>query len=50
MGAGGAGAGGRPHAGSDLADLVERTGRDLGADPLPTEELVLTPIPNGAFA
>jgi UDP-N-acetylglucosamine--N-acetylmuramyl-(pentapeptide) pyrophosphoryl-undecaprenol N-acetylglucosamine transferase len=41
---------GRPNAGSDLADLVERTGRDLGADPLPAEELVLTPIPNGAFA
>ncbi len=33
-----------------LADLVERTGRDLGADPLPAEEIVLKPIPNGAFA
>jgi len=41
---------GRPNAASDLADLVERTGRDLGADPLPSEEVVLTPIPNGAFA
>jgi len=41
---------GRPNAASDLADLVERTGRDLGADPLPIEEVVLTPIPNGAFA
>ncbi|HEY0412496.1 MAG TPA: undecaprenyldiphospho-muramoylpentapeptide beta-N-acetylglucosaminyltransferase [Allosphingosinicella sp.] len=41
---------GRPNAASDLADLVERTGRDLGTDPLPTEELILRPIPNGAFA
>ena len=41
---------GRPHAASDLADLVERTGRDLGTDPLPVEEMVLTPIPGGAFA
>jgi UDP-N-acetylglucosamine--N-acetylmuramyl-(pentapeptide) pyrophosphoryl-undecaprenol N-acetylglucosamine transferase len=41
---------GRPNAASDLADLVERTGRDLGADALPSEEVVLTPIPNGAFA
>jgi len=41
---------GRPNAASDLADLVERTGRDLGVDPLPAEEIVLRPIPNGAFA
>jgi UDP-N-acetylglucosamine--N-acetylmuramyl-(pentapeptide) pyrophosphoryl-undecaprenol N-acetylglucosamine transferase len=41
---------GRPNAASDLADLIERTGRDLGTDPLPSEEVVLTPIPNGAFA
>jgi UDP-N-acetylglucosamine--N-acetylmuramyl-(pentapeptide) pyrophosphoryl-undecaprenol N-acetylglucosamine transferase len=41
---------GRPNAASDLADLVERTGRDLAADPLPAEEIVLKPIPNGAFA
>jgi UDP-N-acetylglucosamine--N-acetylmuramyl-(pentapeptide) pyrophosphoryl-undecaprenol N-acetylglucosamine transferase len=41
---------GRPNAAADLADLVERTGRDLGADPLPAEEIVLRPIPNGAFA
>jgi UDP-N-acetylglucosamine--N-acetylmuramyl-(pentapeptide) pyrophosphoryl-undecaprenol N-acetylglucosamine transferase len=41
---------GRPRAAADLADLVERTGRDLGTDPLPSEEMVLTPIPNGAFA
>jgi UDP-N-acetylglucosamine--N-acetylmuramyl-(pentapeptide) pyrophosphoryl-undecaprenol N-acetylglucosamine transferase len=41
---------GRPQAASDLADLVERTGRDLGSDPMPTEELILTPLPNGAYA
>jgi UDP-N-acetylglucosamine--N-acetylmuramyl-(pentapeptide) pyrophosphoryl-undecaprenol N-acetylglucosamine transferase len=41
---------GRPNAASDLADLVELTGRDLGTDPMPTEELILTPIPGGAFA
>jgi UDP-N-acetylglucosamine--N-acetylmuramyl-(pentapeptide) pyrophosphoryl-undecaprenol N-acetylglucosamine transferase len=41
---------GRPNAASDLADLVELTGRDLGTDPMPTEELILTPIPSGAFA
>jgi UDP-N-acetylglucosamine--N-acetylmuramyl-(pentapeptide) pyrophosphoryl-undecaprenol N-acetylglucosamine transferase len=41
---------GRPDATRDLADLVERTGRDLGADPAPAEEYVLQPIPGGAFA
>ncbi|MET1111455.1 MAG: UDP-N-acetylglucosamine--N-acetylmuramyl-(pentapeptide) pyrophosphoryl-undecaprenol N-acetylglucosamine transferase, partial [Allosphingosinicella sp.] len=41
---------GRPNAASDLADLVELTGRDLGLDPVPAEEMILTPIPNGAFA
>jgi UDP-N-acetylglucosamine--N-acetylmuramyl-(pentapeptide) pyrophosphoryl-undecaprenol N-acetylglucosamine transferase len=41
---------GRPKAASDLADLLERTGRDLGTDPLPSEEVILTPIPNGAYA
>ncbi|MFL6845226.1 MAG: undecaprenyldiphospho-muramoylpentapeptide beta-N-acetylglucosaminyltransferase [Allosphingosinicella sp.] len=41
---------GRPQAASDLADLVELTGRDLGADPMPAEEMILTPIPGGAFA
>jgi UDP-N-acetylglucosamine--N-acetylmuramyl-(pentapeptide) pyrophosphoryl-undecaprenol N-acetylglucosamine transferase len=41
---------GRPAAASDLADLVERTGRDFGADALPVEEVVLRPIPNGALA
>lgn len=41
---------GRPQAASDLADLVEMTGRDLGMDPLPAEEMMLTPLPSGAFA
>jgi UDP-N-acetylglucosamine--N-acetylmuramyl-(pentapeptide) pyrophosphoryl-undecaprenol N-acetylglucosamine transferase len=41
---------GRPQAASDLADLVEMTGRDLGADPMPAEEMILTPIPSGAYA
>ena len=39
---------GRPNAAADLADLVERTGRDMDAEAAPAEELVLTPIPNGA--
>ena len=41
---------GRPDAARDLADLVERTGRDLGMDPIPVEAFELTPIPGGAFA
>lgn len=41
---------GRPDAARDLADLVERTGRDFGADPLVAEEAVLRPMPSGAFA
>jgi UDP-N-acetylglucosamine--N-acetylmuramyl-(pentapeptide) pyrophosphoryl-undecaprenol N-acetylglucosamine transferase len=41
---------GRPDAASDLADLVERTGRDHGDIPAPAGEMVLRPIPNGAFA
>jgi UDP-N-acetylglucosamine--N-acetylmuramyl-(pentapeptide) pyrophosphoryl-undecaprenol N-acetylglucosamine transferase len=41
---------GHPHAASDLADLVELTGRDLGADPIPSAEMILTPIPGGAYA
>jgi UDP-N-acetylglucosamine--N-acetylmuramyl-(pentapeptide) pyrophosphoryl-undecaprenol N-acetylglucosamine transferase len=41
---------GRPNAASDLADLVEMTGRDLGTDPIAAEEMILTPIPGGAFA
>ena len=42
---------GRPAAASDLADLVERTGRDPAADVLVAEEVVLRPLPaGGAFA
>jgi UDP-N-acetylglucosamine--N-acetylmuramyl-(pentapeptide) pyrophosphoryl-undecaprenol N-acetylglucosamine transferase len=41
---------GRPNAASDLADLVERTGREPGVDPLPAEERIRKPIPHGAFA
>jgi UDP-N-acetylglucosamine--N-acetylmuramyl-(pentapeptide) pyrophosphoryl-undecaprenol N-acetylglucosamine transferase len=41
---------GRPNAARDLADLVERTGRDLGDEAVPAEEVILTPIPNGAYA
>ncbi|HEX2763853.1 MAG TPA: UDP-N-acetylglucosamine--N-acetylmuramyl-(pentapeptide) pyrophosphoryl-undecaprenol N-acetylglucosamine transferase, partial [Allosphingosinicella sp.] len=41
---------GRPDAASDLADLVELVGRDLGADAMPAEEMVLTPLPAGAYA
>jgi UDP-N-acetylglucosamine--N-acetylmuramyl-(pentapeptide) pyrophosphoryl-undecaprenol N-acetylglucosamine transferase len=41
---------GRPNAAADLADLVERTGRDFGADAMPAEEVILRPIPSGAFA
>jgi UDP-N-acetylglucosamine--N-acetylmuramyl-(pentapeptide) pyrophosphoryl-undecaprenol N-acetylglucosamine transferase len=41
---------GRPEAAKDLADLVERTGRDPGIDPLPADEMVLRPIPQGAYA
>ena len=40
---------GRPDAASDLADLVERIGRDPAAD-LAGEERLLTPIPQGAYA
>jgi UDP-N-acetylglucosamine--N-acetylmuramyl-(pentapeptide) pyrophosphoryl-undecaprenol N-acetylglucosamine transferase len=43
-------AGGRPDAARALADLVERTGRDFGADPLVAEEAILRPMPSGAFA
>ena len=38
---------GRPNAASDLADLVERTGRDLAGDAAPAEEMILTPLPTG---
>jgi UDP-N-acetylglucosamine--N-acetylmuramyl-(pentapeptide) pyrophosphoryl-undecaprenol N-acetylglucosamine transferase len=42
---------GRPGAARDLADLIERTGRDPGADPEFVRVNVLRPIPaNGAVA
>ncbi len=41
---------GRPNAAADLADLVERTGRDRGFDPAFLRENVLTPVPGGAYA
>jgi UDP-N-acetylglucosamine--N-acetylmuramyl-(pentapeptide) pyrophosphoryl-undecaprenol N-acetylglucosamine transferase len=41
---------GRPDAAKDLADLVERTGRDVGADPAFVRDNVLRPVPGGAFA
>ena len=41
---------GRPSAASDLADLVERTGRDLGTETLAALETVLTPAAGGALA
>jgi UDP-N-acetylglucosamine--N-acetylmuramyl-(pentapeptide) pyrophosphoryl-undecaprenol N-acetylglucosamine transferase len=41
---------GRPDATKDLADLVERIGRDPAADALGADERVLRPIPQGAYA
>jgi UDP-N-acetylglucosamine--N-acetylmuramyl-(pentapeptide) pyrophosphoryl-undecaprenol N-acetylglucosamine transferase len=41
---------GRPDATKQLADLVERTGRDLAADHIVAEEAVLRPVPQGAYA
>ena len=41
---------GHPDAASRLADLVERSGRDFGADPLPAHEVILKPLPAGAAA
>ena len=41
---------GRPKAASDLADLVERTGRDRGSDPMPADEMALRPARQGAYA
>jgi UDP-N-acetylglucosamine--N-acetylmuramyl-(pentapeptide) pyrophosphoryl-undecaprenol N-acetylglucosamine transferase len=41
---------GRPNAASDLADLVERIGRDRGFDPAFLRDNVLTPVPGGAYA
>jgi UDP-N-acetylglucosamine--N-acetylmuramyl-(pentapeptide) pyrophosphoryl-undecaprenol N-acetylglucosamine transferase len=38
---------GRPHAARDLADLVERTGRDPGADPVAVRPAMLRPLPQG---
>jgi len=41
---------GRPNATRDLADLVEKLGRDPAADPLVADEMVLRPLPQGAYA
>ncbi len=41
---------GRPDAAKDLADLVERIGRDPAADALAADEMVLRPLPQGAYA
>jgi len=41
---------GRPNAARDLADLVERTGRDPGADPAFVREAVLRPMAGGVPA
>jgi UDP-N-acetylglucosamine--N-acetylmuramyl-(pentapeptide) pyrophosphoryl-undecaprenol N-acetylglucosamine transferase len=41
---------GRPNAAKDLADLVERTGREPASDPLVADEMVLRPLPQGAYA
>ena len=41
---------GRPDAAKDLADLVERTGRDPGADPAFVRDAVLRPMPRGVPA
>jgi UDP-N-acetylglucosamine--N-acetylmuramyl-(pentapeptide) pyrophosphoryl-undecaprenol N-acetylglucosamine transferase len=41
---------GRPDAARDLADLVERTGRDPGADPAFVREAVLRPMVGGVPA
>jgi UDP-N-acetylglucosamine--N-acetylmuramyl-(pentapeptide) pyrophosphoryl-undecaprenol N-acetylglucosamine transferase len=41
---------GRPDAAKDLADLVERTGRDPAGDALVSDEMVLRPLPQGAYA
>ncbi len=41
---------GRPNAARDLADLVERTGRNPGVDPLFVRENVLRPMPGGVPA
>jgi UDP-N-acetylglucosamine--N-acetylmuramyl-(pentapeptide) pyrophosphoryl-undecaprenol N-acetylglucosamine transferase len=41
---------GRPDAAKELADLIERSGRDPAGDAIPVDEMVLRPIPQGAFA
>jgi UDP-N-acetylglucosamine--N-acetylmuramyl-(pentapeptide) pyrophosphoryl-undecaprenol N-acetylglucosamine transferase len=41
---------GRPDAARDLADLVERTGRDFGADPMFVRDNVLRPMPGAVPA
>ncbi|HJQ16285.1 MAG TPA: undecaprenyldiphospho-muramoylpentapeptide beta-N-acetylglucosaminyltransferase [Allosphingosinicella sp.] len=41
---------GRPNAAADLADLVDRTGRDFGVDPLAADEQRARPIRQGAYA
>lgn len=41
---------GYPDATKDLADLVERTGRTFGSDPLPVQEKAGRPMPQGAYA
>jgi len=41
---------GRPDAAKDLADLVERTGRDPGADPIFVRDAVLRPMAGGVPA
>ncbi len=41
---------GRPDAAKDLADLVERTGRDPGVDPNFVRENVLRPMPGAVPA
>jgi UDP-N-acetylglucosamine--N-acetylmuramyl-(pentapeptide) pyrophosphoryl-undecaprenol N-acetylglucosamine transferase len=41
---------GRPRAAKDLADLVERTGRDPGVDPAGLREALRRPLPQGLSA
>ncbi len=41
---------GRPKATKDLADLVEKIGRDPAADAIAADEMVLRPLPQGAYA
>jgi UDP-N-acetylglucosamine--N-acetylmuramyl-(pentapeptide) pyrophosphoryl-undecaprenol N-acetylglucosamine transferase len=41
---------GRPNAASDLADLVERTGREPGSESIRADEMMLRPMRQGAYA